>query len=635
MDNKNLEQLLKIKAMLAAKPQKFDGGGQVQPQPSPSSGPYLDPDKAKQFQKGFNSGDITLSQALANVKKSLGFADGGAVPSLSNLSDDELKALLNKTSDSVDDTKNTDALVDAPASTDDGFDSLRAKLNALSDQATTAGQAASDETTGKDPVSPPVDLDRILANSSNPTDPNSSQLPGKDNFSDVASLEKNTDSLADLTGDDQDRFPATTAVAGQQSSSPIAKILQQAQAQQSSPQPTQDPNDPFNPAALQQAQEAQRYLTMAGGMGAAGDTIAKAFSRGAYQGSPDFWQNYQKNVAPQAVNNLLQRQQVAQAGTEHQLKNFQLEDEKEMNSSGSGTSRLAQSVLKSSLAQANMPIPDGIDKISASSIKINFPSIAHIVDTQLRTKVLREEAATRNAMLSNNIDRKQGQKDEVTAVNLQKQLDSSGPRAGNFGKAGGMSMAADRINAILKQFPDGNIPKAQTEELATAAAALVGGGSTQSQQQIHSVVPQSLAGDASSWFGYLTNHPEVLHQPTFIKNLSDSANREKQVAEQQMNDIKIQRLSAYNDFANRHPETFNRIIQAAGLDPSAYDMKSGEYKRPQAKSQFSGQQGASRNPQSSGGSYSPAQEAGITAVMNGNNVSRDTAIAALKKAGKL
>jgi hypothetical protein len=51
----------------------YDDGGSV------DKGPAIDPEKAKQFQKGFNAGDVSLADAYGNAKAALGFAEGGEV----------------------------------------------------------------------------------------------------------------------------------------------------------------------------------------------------------------------------------------------------------------------------------------------------------------------------------------------------------------------------------------------------------------------------------------------------------------------------------------------------------------------------------------------------------------------------
>jgi len=221
--------------------------------------------------------------------------------------------------------------------------------------------------------------------------------------------------------------------------------------------------------------------------------------------------------------------------------------------------------------------PDDIKSYVQNPVEFSEKQQVLQSNKELQAQTSRQNHELAMAQTDKKVQAAQDKADEKIGVDLQGKLDSSGARAGNFGKAGNMIMAADRIKAILDQYPDGNIPKAQTEELATAQAALVGGGSVQSQNQLNAIVPQSIWGDANAFTGWLTNNPKGLGQQEFIKNLADSAKRERDTAQAQVDAIKAQRLGAYNDFANRNPKKFSQIIKAAGMDPKQYDFDTGEY----------------------------------------------------------
>lgn len=681
MDNKNLEQLLKIKAMLAGSPQKladggavnprtagalvpgelvpymptpaeeeasglppgpqravyiasrkkqaadaangaqgYDGGGEVQPKPnpSPSSGPYLDPNKTKQFQKGFNDGDITLSQALANAKKSLGFADGGAVPSLSNLSDDELKALLSKTSDSVDDDKSTDALVNAPANTDDGFDSLRAKLNALSDQATQSGQMASDEASGKDSLV--GDASKIpLPNGGLSGDALASYIaknPGPvattgfnpaNPGTDVAERELAAkDDSDDEDEDDEDDSPAAKA------SSPAAKAPQQPQAQQqSSPQAAQDPNDPFNLAALRAAQAQQNTLTGLSGIGRGLGTIGAAISRGNYKNDTGFFDDFNKNIAAKPVNNLLQQQQVSEAGTEHALKQYALADEKERNDPTKPVSQLAQTLLSSQMKQLGYPVPPGIQNMSASSIEKAFPTIGKMLDNQENAKARAQYNKERLDMMQATLGNKLDRQDQGQISSAQKQLiTNKSYQSANDA----LTAATDAQNMADEARKTG----AAAQVMPVLVARLMTHGQRINQPEIHAATGSP---DLASWSQRITNKA--------LKGTLD--NTDYQQVQNVINVIKNGALQTKSQMENDAADRFSQSTKGRYDKSSAYKALTGrDYVAPQTQ-----QTGASRNPQSSGGSYSDAQELGIKAVMEHNGVDRDTAVAALKKAGKL
>lgn len=495
----------------------------------------------------------------------------------------------------------------APADSDDGLDSFRSALNNIGDKASLIGTA---EAQASQPNTP-------IHASDTPTPETGVPLTGqaladaiKKDHGPVATTGFNPNN----PGPEDNRVAAPAAPADDSEDDEDAPAAGKAKAPSTPPgQPAQNlssllsrltgqqPQAPAGPSPMDQLAAAQKQVQqnqMIANLGKAGETIAGGISRGAYKPDNAFYDDLAKTAGQAPVTNLLQKQAYAGVQTEQALKNYQLADEKEKNDSSSAASQLAQNVLTASMKQIGMPVPPGINKMSASSIEKTAPWVSKMIDAKIsndmRLQVAQQNALMRQQMMGN----KASVADQKELQALAKSLDSSGPRAGNFGKAGAMSMAADRINAILQQFPDGNVPKAQTEELATAAAALVGGGSAQSQQQINSVVPHSLAGDASAWAGYLKNNPDVMHQPAFIKNLAESAAREKAVAEQQMNDIKVERLSSHNGVANRLPEDFGRVLSGAHLDPAAYDMKSGAYKKATP-------QPAARTPQASG---APAQQ---------------------------
>ncbi len=274
-----------------------------------------------------------------------------------------------------------------------------------------------------------------------------------------------------------------------------------------------------------------------------------------------------------------------------------IEQEKERQANQANDPDSEQSVSYRNTLKATFPkiaaqYGDSFDNITAA----DAPNITKIYDTKIvadqraeaakeHADAMRQNSIDRNAMLGKSIEGKNEKYDQKLATEMSAKLDSSGARAGNFGKAGAMVMASDRILGLLKQFPDGNVPKAQTEELATAVAAMVGGGSVQSQNQINSVVPQSMAGNANAIVGCLTNEPRGMGQQAFIKNLQDSANRERSVAQSQMEGIKAQRLAPYMDFYNRSPNTFNRILKSSGMDPKNYDGETGLYTPSESKNE--------------------------------------------------
>lgn len=163
---------------------------------------------------------------------------------------------------------------------------------------------------------------------------------------------------------------------------------------------------------------------------------------------------------------------------------------------------------------------------------------------------------------------------ERISANLGNDLDPNKARTGNFGKAAAMKMSAERIEGLLNQFPNGDVPTAQTVELATAIASLVNGGSApQSQKQIDEIVPSSIAGDGNKIASWFLNKPRGLQQQQFIKLMGETAAREKAIAEGQIQSIQASRLPKYNQFRKEHPGEYANILAGYGLDANDIDEK--------------------------------------------------------------
>lgn len=184
-------------------------------------------------------------------------------------------------------------------------------------------------------------------------------------------------------------------------------------------------------------------------------------------------------------------------------------------------------------------------------------------------------AKAKNVYKIDNADARETNK-EVKA--LKDDLDPNKARGGNLAKSQAMINSADRVQTLFSQFPDGNIPAAQTHELASAVASLVSGGSSpQSQQQINSIVPSSARGNAEAMISWLTNEPRGQQQQKFMQLLQHTAEREKALAQRQVKIAQIQRLSAYENLKQKNPKIYNGILSAYGISPDEID-ESGRYR---------------------------------------------------------
>lgn len=161
----------------------------------------------------------------------------------------------------------------------------------------------------------------------------------------------------------------------------------------------------------------------------------------------------------------------------------------------------------------------------------------------------------------------------VTA--LKDDLDPNKARGGNLAKSQAVVNATDRLNAMFKQFPDYNIPKAQQTELVSAFGAILNGGSAPLQSQIEELVPQSARGSASEMAAWVTNDPLGQNQQKFMQLLHESVNRERDVAENQVRTAQVQRLAGNQFLRERDPETYWSVLHGYGIEPE--NIKDGKY----------------------------------------------------------
>jgi hypothetical protein len=292
--------------------------------------------------------------------------------------------------------------------------------------------------------------------------------------------------------------------------------------------------------------------------------------------------------------------------------------EKERNDVNSKSSQIARDAMKGFLNKIGYKtLADQIgNNLSARQIEDRFGSVnVNNLLSQYENAQARKEAMAVKAEQTQLLrEDKLAQQENKKLIALKDDLDPNKARAGNLAKSQSMLNSSDRIDALFKQFPDYNIPKAQTVELATTIAALVSGGNPQSQHQINLLTPQSLRGNAQATAAWLTNKPLGQGQQQFMKLMHETALRERDVAATQVKKAQVQRLAAHQQIKQQNPEAYEQVLRAYDIDPNA--IKDGKYLPSEPSND--------------------RIEKGINAFMNKYpNLTRDEAVSILKKAGKM
>lgn len=185
----------------------------------------------------------------------------------------------------------------------------------------------------------------------------------------------------------------------------------------------------------------------------------------------------------------------------------------------------------------------------------------------------------------NSIKRDQISGDRVDKMTkaMKDDLDADKGRAGNFGQISAKVQSADRLKTLVSAFKDGNLPGAQTEELALGLSSMLAPGGGQSRAQVEALVPKSAIGDANKFKSWLFNEPNGAGQQAFVKMMSDTIERERDTANTQLNNIRASRLAAHDRLRKQAPDQYSAVLQSYGMDPK--NVKNGRYIQPAASDQ--------------------------------------------------
>ena len=155
-------------------------------------------------------------------------------------------------------------------------------------------------------------------------------------------------------------------------------------------------------------------------------------------------------------------------------------------------------------------------------------------------------------------------------------LDPNGFRSGQMKQNQVRVDAGQRVMQLLQQT-GGNPDPRQMEELAIATQNLLS-NSQGSTTEIQALVPKTIRGNINKQIEWLTGNPQGLEQQLFAKRLGETAQREMNLADEQIKAAQVQRLSGFQEFRKMSPQRYNAVLASYGIDPSMIDEK-GRFKR--------------------------------------------------------
>ena len=322
-------------------------------------------------------------------------------------------------------------------------------------------------------------------------------------------------------------------------------------------------------SSLKDAQALQNKLRFMSQIGQASSNFGSALG---HTGPADqtFFDNAQKNASA-PVDQLMARRKALMDDTSNRA----ILQEQDPGSEISMNLRAAYAPMLKKIGLSN----DAIQNASAADLKGFFQQPVEAmqkIQAQSDNKQLQMQA------MQNNKEIALGEKTDKRFSTLGEALDENKGRTGEFGRQAQIINNADKALVLGKQFADGNLPPAQMAELAGATANLVSGGNGAAEATVHRFVPSTFSGSEAGISQWLSSEPKGAGQQAFVKQLLETAQREKELAASKVNAIKLSRVADYKDLSTKDPQRFDVSLQSHGIDPKDYAEFAGNgYKVPQ------------------------------------------------------
>lgn len=281
--------------------------------------------------------------------------------------------------------------------------------------------------------------------------------------------------------------------------------------------------------------------------------------------------------------------------------------------------------------------PETLDKMTGSQLQALDKDLGGIF-TKIDDRKFREQEA-KERREDRNLDRKvklaqiQSTKDlkeiakqdkadekDIKRLDTANKLITSEVASGRsaFGVAAKNLQSIGNVKALLEGALDPNdLDTRQVYELAKSLDRILSqsGGTISGTEHL---TPDTARSRLSKLIEYVTNKRQGAQAGSFVENMSHAFDREEKQAKHQINSASKALLSSYLDLKDkpRTKDLWDAMILNHGLNPDDFEK---------------GAAGLIKQEKS----YSPKQEQGIENVMKANGISREKAIDALKKAGKL
>lgn len=221
-------------------------------------------------------------------------------------------------------------------------------------------------------------------------------------------------------------------------------------------------------------------------------------------------------------------------------------------------------------------IPDvDFSSVPAAALQQLEPIAAKIYAT-------RESAEARKLVAQTNADARsqaQSQREEQGAekrwTQFGQELDPTKARGGEMAKVVNSITQYGKVKQLIEQSP--NPSSNQMYEMARAFDRAVSGGVATEGGTQH-LIPKTALGSVSDFAQWLSNSPVGRNQQAFVKQLSDSIDRETGYGQKLLREWQGKKASRFSDLAKRDQGRFEAELQNWGLAPEEFDPSTWTYR---------------------------------------------------------
>lgn len=241
-----------------------------------------------------------------------------------------------------------------------------------------------------------------------------------------------------------------------------------------------------------------------------------------------------------------------------------VQDDKDLRDPNSDVSKLYRDAFTRMGAKVS-------DNASAAQIQKAFPPIEKYFNAEENRKS-RELTAQLAAQARHDAAKdKQDAKEELQTNNdfikFNKALESGTASAKSvLGKAANLEFSANRIQTLIDQTknkPGGATPQ-QIAELARNLDGMLSGG-TGTISGTKELLPKTAQGQFANLEQYILSSPQGANMQDFVKQIEDTVQRERKVAQDQKASIQKRITSGFSHLENKDPSRYSKMLDENGL----------------------------------------------------------------------